>query len=131
MQLQRVMQVRPGAKLLPVAPLRLVILKSQGRRDFRPWSCAKALKMTIRTGIYRGLAEVRKRKRRVEATLAGYGVFDLKHFRLLTNPNLPIWLAVLLIGFGFVAEALGTWCVEKAPAKVRAFGFRLLAAQSL
>ena len=25
-----------------------------------------------------------------------------------TNPNLPIWLAVLLIGFGFVAAALGT-----------------------
>jgi len=41
--------------------------------------------------------------------LAGHGVFDIKHFRMLTNPNLPIWLAILLIGFDILKSATGKW----------------------
>ena len=64
------------------------------------------------------------------AMLAGHGIFDLKHFRVLTNPNLPIWLAVLLIGFDLLVMAFGTWRIKNTPAKAKAFGFRLLEASS-
>lgn len=56
------------------------------------------------------------------AALAGHGVFDLKHFRLLTNPNVPIWLAILMIGFDLLAKAFGIGLGTKSPAKAGAFG---------
>jgi hypothetical protein len=69
--------------------------------------------MKIPTGLGLRLAQFKKRVRRLVARLAGHGVFDLKHFRLLTNPNLPIWLAVLWIGFDLLVTAFGTWRIAK------------------
>jgi len=77
------------------------------------------------TGSYLGLAECRKMARLAVAKLAGHGIFDLKHFSRLTNPNLPIWLAVLWIGFDILVAALGTWWDAKKPAGAKTFGLRL------
>jgi hypothetical protein len=82
--------------------------------------------MKFPTPFYVGLAQLRRRVRRMLATLAGHGLFDFKHFRRLTDPNLPIWLAVLWIGFDLLATAFA-W--RGTPAKAKAFGFPLLEAQ--
>ena len=82
--------------------------------------------MKIPTAFHLGLAKFRKRIRLIVAKLAGHGVFDIKHFRLLTNPNLPIWLAILLIGFDLLVTGWGTW----RAGKTTVFGLRLVALQS-
>ncbi|HVZ28098.1 MAG TPA: hypothetical protein VG798_05530 [Rhizomicrobium sp.] len=40
----------------------------------------------------------------VVVALASHGVFDVKHVHRLTNPNIPIWLAVPWIGFDIAAS---------------------------
>ena len=115
--------------MLRLVPLRAIILDNQGRR-YRPWPITKDLKMKIPTGFYLGLAVIRKWTRQVVAKLSGHGVFDLKHFRLLTNPNLPIWLAIIWIGSDLLVTALGKWRVANSPANSKAFAFRLLEVQA-
>jgi hypothetical protein len=87
----------------------------------------KDLKMKFSTWFYWGVAKFRKKLRLLVAKLSGHGVFDLKHFRLLTNPNFPIWLAVLWIGFDLVMNALGFWRTAKLPAKSKTLVFRFQA----
>ena len=59
--------------------------------------------------FYAGLAEVKKAVMLLVAILAGHGVFDIRHYRLLTNPNLPVWLAALWIVFDLLKTAFRTW----------------------
>jgi len=82
--------------------------------------------MKIPTMLFLGLAVIRRRARQAVAVLNGHGFFDLKHFRLLTNPNLPIWLAILWIGFDLLVTVIGGWRLTKTPANSKAFAFRLL-----
>jgi hypothetical protein len=86
--------------------------------------------MKITTGFYLTLARLRRWVRLVVATLAGHGVFDLKHFRMLTNPNVPIWLALLWIGFDIAKTTFKTFWVVTTSSRSKAFGLRLLEAQS-
>jgi hypothetical protein len=76
------------------------------------------------------LRRLRRWVRLVIAALAGHGVFDLKHFRMLTNPNLPIWLAMLWIGFDILKSATGKWWATAALANARLPGLRLPQAQA-
>jgi hypothetical protein len=122
------MHVHRRAELLAVVPLRPISLNNQGRR-YRPWLITKEFKMKIPTGLYLGLAVIRRRARQVVAKLSGHGIFDLKHFRLLTNPNLPIWLAMLWIAFDLLVTAVGRWRFANA-ANTKSFAFRLLEVQA-
>lgn len=63
------------------------------------------------------------------ATAAGHGVFDIRHFRMLTNPNVPIWLAAIWIGFDILMTVSRTMFATETPAASRAIGLRLLQAQ--
>ena len=87
--------------------------------------------MKIPTGLGLRLAQFKKQVRRLVARLAGHGVFDLKHFRLLTNPNLPIWLALLWIGFDLLLTAFGTWRRSGAGLGIGGIGTRAWSSSSL
>lgn len=86
--------------------------------------------MTLPSEFYSAWARLRKWGRLLVARLAGHGVFDFKHFRMLTNPNLPIWLAVILIGLDLSMTVLRTWRVTKATPQANGLGLRLLEVQS-
>ena len=88
------------------------------------------MNMKFLTGFYLGLAVFRRQVRLVVAKLSGHGVFDLKHFRLLTNPNLPIWLALLWIGFDLLVKSFGARRVTRMTASAKTFGFPRLEAQN-
>lgn len=75
------------------------------------------------------MAELKKGVMLVVAMLAGHGVFDIKHYRLLTNPNLPVWLAALWIAFDILKTAFRTWRAAKANADTKELGFRLQGVQ--
>ena len=66
----------------------------------------------------------------VVATLAGHGVFDIKHFRMLTNPNVPIWLAAIWIGFDISSTVFKALFATTAPATTKTIGLRFVEAQS-
>jgi hypothetical protein len=96
----------------------------------QPWSFPKESKMIISTGFGLRQAQFKKWVRRLVARLAWHGVFDLKHFRLLTNPNLPIWLAVLWIGFDLLLTAFGNWRRSGAGVGIGGIGTRALSSSS-
>ena len=66
----------------------------------------------------------------VVAAFAGHGVFDIKHFRMLTNPNVPIWLAAIWISFDISLTVFRTLFATRAPTITKTIGFRFLEAQS-
>lgn len=125
MHLRRILSLHRRAELLAVVPLRDVTLNDQGRLLRRPRSSTKGMKMNSPTGLYLRLVEYRKSVRLLVAALAGHGIFDIKHFHRLTNPNLPIWLALLWIGLDLLMTAFGCRRVAKTP-----FGFQLPEVQS-
>ena len=85
----------------------------QGRSRYRPWSLPKAAQMSFLIGIILALATFliaaspgfTKNLWLVIAALAGRVVFDVRHWRLINDPNLPLWLALLYIGFDVVRGA--------------------------
>ena len=62
--------------------------------------------MRLVTELPGPLAEAEKAFRQILAMLAGQGVFDVKHFDRLTNPNLPIWAAMLWISFDILVAPI-------------------------
>ena len=92
-------------------------------------SLTKVQAMKIASTFYWAWGGLRRRVRLAVATLAGHGVFDIKHFRMLTNPNVPIWLAATWIGFDISMTVFRAVLAAKTSATTGTMGFRLLQAQ--
>src|SRR4051812_2102767 len=65
----------------------------------------------------------------VVAALAGHGIFDVKHSRLIADPGVPVWWAMFCLSYDFTAAAYLAWRLKKTPGMAKARTFPVLAAQ--
>jgi hypothetical protein len=49
----------------------------------------------------------------VVAALAGHGVFDFKHSRLIADPGVPVWWPMFCLSYDFTAGPYLAWCIKK------------------